>query len=63
MNENEFVSSAKQRVQTVRLRTWTLTLAILISLALYILVNVTTRQSINWIDFVLLCSMYLRYQN
>lgn len=57
MNEKEYVNSAKQRVQTVRLRTWTLTLAILISLALYILVNVTTRQSINWIDFVLLCAM------
>lgn len=59
MNENEFVSSTKQRVQTVRLRTWTLTLAILISLALYILVNVTTKQSINWIDFALLCTMQI----
>lgn len=59
MNENEFVSSAKQRVQTVRLRTWTLTLAILISLALYILVNVTTKQSINWVDFALLCTMQI----
>ena len=60
MGESEnFKRATKQRVETIRLRTWTLTLAILISLALYILVNVTTRQSINWIDFVLLCTMQI----
>lgn len=60
MGESEnFKRATKQRVETIRLRTWTLTLAILISLALYLLVNVTTRQSINWIDFVLLCTMQI----
>ena len=60
MRESEnFKRATKQRVETIRLRTWTLTLAILISLALYLLVNVTTKQSINWIDFVLLCTMQI----
>lgn len=60
MGESEnFKRATKQRVETIRLRTWTLTLAILISLALYLLVNVTTKQSINWIDFVLLCTMQI----
>lgn len=53
------LKEAKQRVEAVRLRTWTLTLAILCSLALYILVNVTTRQSINWVDFIMLCVMQI----
>ena len=60
MGESEnFKRATKQRVETIRLRTWTLTLAILISLALYLLVNVTTKQSINWIDFMLLCTMQI----
>ena len=57
--ENKYVNATKQRFETVRLRTWTLTLAILISLALYIVVNVSTRQSINWVDFILLCTMQI----
>lgn len=57
--ENDYVKATKNRVGTIRLRTWTLTLAILISLAIYILVNVTTRQSINWVDFALLCTMQI----
>lgn len=60
MGESEnFKRATKQRVETIRLRTWTLTLAILISLALYLLVNVTTKQSVNWIDFVFLCTMQI----
>lgn len=46
--------STKARLVTVRLRTWTLTVAIIISLSFYLVVNVTTRQAINWIDFILL---------
>jgi hypothetical protein len=57
--ENDYVKATKNRVGTVRLRTWTLTIAILISIAIYILVNVTTRQSINWVDFALLCTMQI----
>lgn len=55
MGENNYVGATKQRLVSIRLRTWTLTLAIVITLIFYFLVNVVTRQSINWIDFVLLC--------
>ena len=47
------VSGAKARLTTIRLRTWTLTLALVVSFVFYILVNVTTNSEINWIDFVL----------
>ena len=57
--ENKYYRATKQRVEAIRLRTWTLTLAILITLALYLLVNVTTRQSINWVDFIMLCVMQI----
>ena len=59
MNEENKYRATKQRVETIRLRTWTLTLAILITLALYLLVNVTTKQSINWVDFIILCVMQI----
>lgn len=56
---NEVGKKVAPRALAVRTRTWTLTIAILISLALYIVVNVTTRQAINWIDFVLLSIMQI----
>ena len=56
---DEYLRETRQKIGAVRLRTWTLTLAILCSLALYILVNVTTRQSINWVDFIMLCVMQI----
>ena len=63
MDMNEIINETGKKVGTrmlaVRTRTWTLTIAILVSLALYIVVNVTTRQSINWVDFVLLCIMQI----
>lgn len=58
-SENKYVNATKNRIVTVRLRTWTLTIAILVTLAFYIMVNLTTKQSINWIDFVLLCTMQI----
>lgn len=59
MGENQYLNSARQRVSTIRLRTWTLTLAITVSLIFYLLVNVTTKQAINWIDFILLCTIQI----
>lgn len=59
IDTDEVVSGAKNRVKTIRLRTWTLTCAILITLALYLLVNLTTKQSINWIDFAITCAMQI----
>ena len=66
MDMNEVVNDVGKKVSVralaVRTRTWSLTVAILISLALYIIVNVTTRQTISWIDFVLLTIMQLLVQ-
>lgn len=53
MAENKYFNGAKDRMETVRLRTWTLTLAIIVTLVFYFLVTVTTKQTINPIDFVL----------
>ena len=58
-NENKYVNAAKSRMATIRIRTWTLTLAIIVSLVFYLLVNVTTKQAINWIDFLLLCTVQI----
>lgn len=60
MSENEkHIDMAKTRLVSVRLRTWTLTLAIVITLVFYFLVNVATRQTINWVDFVLLTALQI----
>lgn len=59
MESNEYLNGAKKRLSTIRLRAWTLTLAIVISLVFYLIVNVTTKSSINIIDFVLLCFMQI----
>jgi hypothetical protein len=56
---NKFFNAAKNRVATIRLRTWSLTLVIVIALILYLIVNVTTKQQINWIDFLFLCTVQI----
>lgn len=58
-NENKYVNATKQRLSTIRLRTWTLTLAIVIALVFYFLVSITTKEAISWIDFVLLCAVQI----
>ena len=57
--ENRYINAAKSRLTTIRLRTWTLTLAIIVSLIFYLIVNVTTKNAINWIDFLLLCTVQI----
>lgn len=54
--ENQYIAATKQRVSAIRLRTWTLTLAIVVTLVFYFLVTITTKQSLSWIDFLLLCT-------
>lgn len=54
MNKNDIGDGIKERASSIRVRTWTLTLAIVITLAFSILVNITTKQKISLIDFVLL---------
>ena len=52
MNKNDISENVIQRISTVRVRTWTLTLAIVLALVLYFLVNVITKQTMDFIDFV-----------
>lgn len=56
---NNYIDGAKSRASVVRLRTWTLTLAILVCLGFYLVVSVTTKQAISWIDFALLSIMQI----
>jgi len=55
MNKAEVGEIVKSRTSSIRIRTWTLTLAIIITLSFTILVNITTKQEMSWIDFCLLC--------
>ena len=52
---NDVVKEARHRIQAVRLRTWVISITILISLGFWLVLKVTTRDSISWIDFVMLC--------
>lgn len=54
-NKSEIGNKIKTRAAFVRIRTWTLTLAIVVTLGFYILVNFTTKQQLSVIDFILLC--------
>lgn len=55
MAENKYAGIIKDKASTIRLRTWTLTLAIIVTLVFYFIVQVSTKQSINPVDFVFLC--------
>lgn len=50
------------RFKAVRLRTITLSLVILVTLILYLLVNVITKQSIDFIDFVIMATLQIVIQ-
>ena len=54
-DNNKITTTIKDRANTIRLRTWTLTLAIVVTLVFYFLVTVSTKQEINPIDFIFLC--------
>lgn len=53
MAENKL--KIKERTSAIRLRTWSLTLVILITLIFYFLVQVSLKQAINPVDFVFIC--------
>ena len=55
MADNKPLKTIKEKTSAIRLRTWTLTLAILITLVFYFLVQVSMKQAINPVDFVFLC--------
>ena len=50
---NEF-GKIKEKISAVRIRTWTLTSAIVVTLVLIILVNLTTKTRISWTDLILM---------
>lgn len=55
MGGNEFKESVKQRASTLRIRTYVMTMSILVCLIFWLFVNITTKEAINWVDFALLC--------
>lgn len=59
MNKDEFKNQVKQKTSSIRLRTWTATLAIFVAIILYILINVATKSKIDPIDFVFLVIIQL----
>ena len=51
--------AAKTRVQKIRIRTWSLTLAIIITLIFYFMVQVFSKQVLSVIDFIILCTLQI----
>ena len=47
---DKYSGKIKGGVATIRIRTWTLTLAVIIALVFYFLMNVILRQSFDFID-------------
>lgn len=58
-NFEEQYTQAKQRMSSIRLRTWTLTLAILVTIVFALVVNLTTKSAISLVDFALLCILQI----
>lgn len=57
MEENyskKLMNATGHRLITIRFRTWALTIAIIITLGFYLLVDVITKQTISLVDFILL---------
>ena len=54
----EYSQGAIDRVSTVRVRTWSVTLAIVISLVLYLLMDVITK-SVDWVTFVFVATLQI----
>lgn len=55
MDGKDVGKAVKNRASTIRTRTWSLTIFLVICLGFYFLVTAVTKQTINWIDFVFLC--------
>lgn len=60
---NNFVfdttKNVKTRTATIRLRTWTLTLAIIVALCFYLFVNVVFTNALNMVDFIIIVVLQL----
>lgn len=55
MGKGENFGAITGRVKSVRFRTWITTGILLVMLSFYYIMSVTTKASLSWIDFVLLC--------
>lgn len=49
------IKAIKARFGSVRARTWSITLALIVMLIFYYIMNVTTKQAMSWVDFLMLC--------
>lgn len=56
---NEITNNVKERATTLRLRTYVLTTSILVCLIFWLFVNITTKQEMSWVDFILLCAIQI----
>ena len=56
---NNITNITKQKASAVRLRTWTLTLVILFAIVFYLVVNIITSNSFNWVDFLFICTLQI----
>lgn len=59
MDFKEEFGNVKLKTQSIRLRTLSLTILIIFALCFYVVVNVTTNQSFNWIDFAFVCMIQI----
>lgn len=56
---NKYLYGTKDRISTVRLRTWSLTIAVIVTVVFYFLVTIATKQEVNLIDFAFLCTVQI----
>ena len=59
MDIKEEFGNVKLKTQSIRLRTLSLTVLIIFALCFYVVVNVTTNQSFNWVDFAFVCMIQI----
>ena len=59
MAEGEYRKAIHDRFSSVRARTWSITLALIVMLVFYYIMNVTTKQAMSWVDFLMLCFVQL----
>lgn len=54
MAQGEYKKAISDRFSSVRARTWSITLALIVMLIFFYIMNVTTKQAMSWIDFLML---------
>ena len=54
MAQGDFRKGVHDRLSSVRTRTWSITLSLIVMLIFFYIMNVTTKQAMSWIDFLML---------